>query len=210
MQILGRDIIISLAIIIAIILTNTKKRNEKVVSLYNIGIILFTTTIVIIYSLTGISPISGFHTEIRINEISVIPLSTIIGMVQGGLTFHTIINILGNIMMFMPIGFLTPLLWNNLKSLKNTLVLGFSISLLIEITQLFLSRASDIDDLILNTSGVVLGYLVFMAFNKLFPKFKEKMLLQSKTMENKYMLAIGIFIPYIVIIVGGIYDRISY
>lgn len=112
--------------------------------------------------------------------------------------------------MFMPIGFLTPLLWNNLKSFKNTLALDFSISLLIEITQLFLSRASDIDDLILNTSGVVLGYLVFMVFNKLFPKFKEKMLLQSKTMENKYMLALVIFIPYIVIIVGGIYDRIAY
>ena len=72
---------------------------------------------------------------------------------------YFIINILGNIIMFMPIGFLVPSIWhfNN----KKVLFIGFLSSLFIEISQLFLPRSSDVDDLILNTFGVFLGLLLY-------------------------------------------------
>ena len=72
--------------------------------------------------------------------------------------YYFLINFLGNIVMFVPIGLFLPLLWG--LSGKKTLLLGFASSLLIEICQLFLVRGTDIDELILNTTGVLLGLLL--------------------------------------------------
>lgn len=70
-----------------------------------------------------------------------------------------LLNIIGNFAMFLPTGIMTPLLYRHLDSLKKTVLTGFLISLTIEIIQLpFASRASDIDDLILNTAGCLAGY----------------------------------------------------
>lgn len=207
MQILGRDILISLIVIFTIVYTNIQRKNEKGISLYNIGIILLSLVMVIIFSLTGVSPISGFNIDIRIDEISFTPFKGIIEMLQGGLTLYTIINIIGNIIMFMPMGFLLPLLFSNLDCLKKTVAIGFGTSLLIEFTQLFLIRATDIDDLILNTLGTMLGYLVFLAFKKLLPRLTEKFSTESIGKENKLMLWSCILVPYMVIIMAGFYDR---
>ena len=207
MQILGRDILITLIAISTIVYINSQRKNKKRTSLYNTGIILLSVVMVIIFSLTGVSPISGFNIEIRIDEISFIPFRDIIEMLKGGLTLHTIINILGNIIMFMPMGFLLPLLFSNLDSLKKTVVIGFGTSLLIEFTQLFLIRATDIDDLILNTFGTMLGYLVFLTFKKLLSRLTEKFSIESIGMENKLMLWSCILVPYIVIVMAGFYDR---
>ena len=69
------------------------------------------------------------------------------------------LNVIGNAAMFIPTGILTPLLYKHLDSLKKTVLTGFLISLTIEILQLpFAVRASDVDDLILNTAGCLAGY----------------------------------------------------
>lgn len=207
MQILGRDILISVAIVCIILLIHAKCKNERGISLYNIGIILFSLSMVIIFSLTGVSPMSGFHFDIRIDEISLIPFEGMIEMLQGGITTHSVINIVGNIVMFMPIGFLIPLLWDKLNSFKNVVFFGFATSLLIELTQLFLIRGTDIDDLILNTVGAVLGYLVFIIFKNIFSGFTKKVITESKAMQNKFVFLSGMLVPYVVIIVCGFYDR---
>ena len=82
------------------------------------------------------------------------------------------INFLGNIIMFMPIGFCIPLLWN--LSNKKIILIGFYISFSIEFCQLFLARGTDIDDLILNTLGTILGLLVFKGISKAFKKQFQK------------------------------------
>lgn len=69
------------------------------------------------------------------------------------------LNIIGNFAMFIPTGIMTPLIYKKLDSFKKTVLTGLAISLAIEIIQLpFASRASDIDDLILNTAGCAAGY----------------------------------------------------
>ncbi len=69
------------------------------------------------------------------------------------------LNIIGNFAMFIPTGIMTPLIYKNLDGLKKTVSTGFAISLTIEIIQLpFASRASDVDDLILNTAGCLAGF----------------------------------------------------
>ena len=73
-----------------------------------------------------------------------------------------LLNLIGNCTMFIPTGIVVPCLYKNLRSFKKTVLTGFLISLSIEIIQLpFAVRASDIDDLILNTLGVVIGYGIY-------------------------------------------------
>lgn len=210
MQILGRNILISMAIMIMILIINAKHKNRREISLYNTGIMLYSLSMVIIFSLTGISPMSGFHLDIRIDEISFIPFEGIIEMLRGGITIHSFINIIGNIAMFMPIGFLLPLIYTKVNSCKKVVIIGFCTSLLIELSQLFLTRGTDVDDLILNTLGATLGYLAFTAFKSIFNIFTEKIITESKTIQNKFILLSGILIPYIVIIICGFYDRYTF
>lgn len=85
------------------------------------------------------------------------------------------INFIGNIIMFIPIGFLLPLLWRKFQSGFATISLGFLISLSIEILQLPQMRSSDVDDLWLNTLGTGLGYVIFLFIpKKILPRFKFK------------------------------------
>jgi len=73
-----------------------------------------------------------------------------------------LLNIIGNFAMFIPTGIMTPLIYKNLGSFKKVMLTGFLISLCIEILQLpFAVRASDVDDLILNTAGCLAGYGIF-------------------------------------------------
>lgn len=69
-----------------------------------------------------------------------------------------------NLLLFVPFGFLLPFVWPNIKKLSYVVFSGFSFSLLVEISQLFNNRQTDIDDLILNTLGTLMGYLLFHLF----------------------------------------------
>ncbi len=76
--------------------------------------------------------------------------------------FDLLINIIGNFAMFIPTGIMTPMIYKNRNSLRKTVMTGFLISLIIEIIQLpFAVRASDVDDLILNTAGCLAGYGIY-------------------------------------------------
>ena len=78
-----------------------------------------------------------------------------------------LLNIIGNFALFIPTGIVTPILYRNLDSLKKVTLTGFLISLTIEIIQLpFAVRASDVDDLILNTAGCLLGYALYRLFRR--------------------------------------------
>jgi glycopeptide antibiotics resistance protein len=73
-----------------------------------------------------------------------------------------LLNIIGNSTMFIPTGIMTPLLYKHLNSFRKVTFTGFAISLAIEIIQLpFAVRCSDVDDLILNTAGCIIGYGIY-------------------------------------------------
>ena len=86
---------------------------------------------------------------------------------------YLLINIFGNIIMFIPIGFTIPLLWR--ASARRTLIIGALISLTIELCQLFMLRGTDVDDLLLNTAGVFLGVLLSGIVKKHCCKLAEKL-----------------------------------
>ena len=73
-----------------------------------------------------------------------------------------LLNLIGNFALFIPTGIVTPLIYKNINTLKKVTLTGFAISLTIEIIQLpFAVRASDVDDLILNTAGCLTGYGIY-------------------------------------------------
>ena len=80
--------------------------------------------------------------------------------------FDILWNVLGNSLLFVPTGILLPIVNKRLNTFPRVILSGALISLCIEIIQLpFFDRASDIDDIILNTLGVALGYGIYKIFN---------------------------------------------
>lgn len=83
-------------------------------------------------------------------------------------------QLVGNILLFVPLGFALPILYPklNLKSI-NIVIICFFVSLTIELTQLvsgvfigYNYRSFDVDDLLLNTIGSIIGLLLFKLFSK--------------------------------------------
>ncbi|MBQ9119867.1 MAG: VanZ family protein [Lachnospiraceae bacterium] len=77
------------------------------------------------------------------------------------------INLLGNVVAFMPFGFFLPILKKWAKGFGSVLLATLSFSLLIELLQLIYKVGTfDVDDLFLNTLGGVLGYLLLWGIRK--------------------------------------------
>jgi len=71
-----------------------------------------------------------------------------------------------NILLFVPIGILLPLLWQRFQRWYAVVLTGAGLSLLIELSQLFTYRVTDIDDLMMNTLGALVGYISYLVFFK--------------------------------------------
>ena len=84
------------------------------------------------------------------------------------------INLFGNILIFVPFGFMEPLT-SKKRSFWATLIDGCLVSLSVEIFQ-FITKVGrfDVDDLMLNTTGVALGYVCFLVWNAIRRKYGTK------------------------------------
>lgn len=79
-----------------------------------------------------------------------------------------LLNLIGNTTMFIPLGIVWPVVFKRLNSHGKIIAAGFGVSLVIEVLQLpFFDRASDVDDLILNTLGFLMGYGIYLLVKKL-------------------------------------------
>lgn len=93
--------------------------------------------------------------------------------VERGMWSAILVNFPGNIIMFMPVGFFASLLSDKPRWWKGTLW-AFGLSFFIETAQLFVARGTDVDDLILNTIGGLLGYGLFHLVNRIAPSMVAK------------------------------------
>ncbi len=93
-----------------------------------------------------------------VQSLNLVPFSSIMrGLRVGGPLFA--INIVGNIVVFMPLGVLLPNIHPRFRSWASTMIIALGVSTLIEVLQ-FISaqRVTDVDDLLLNALGALLGY----------------------------------------------------
>ena len=103
-----------------------------------------------------------------------------------------------NAVMFMPFGFMLPLLWSKCRRWYRTTLVGFFTSLTIEAVQMFCSRATDVDDLMMNTLGACLGYVLSWAlFRKKWAREPEQ---DSGRVSQWCSLTVSILIPMLVIV----------
>lgn len=73
------------------------------------------------------------------------------------------LNLVGNIVALVPYGLFLPIMSPRNRSLWHVALLTFDFSFVVEIIQLVSKVGSfDVDDLMLNTLGGILGYLLFM------------------------------------------------
>ena len=80
---------------------------------------------------------------------------------------HSIINLGGNIFLFIPIGVFLPRLYPKLRNYFRFICACFGIIFLVEVLQLFTLLGSfDVDDLILNLFGMSLGFICYHLFHK--------------------------------------------
>ena len=79
-----------------------------------------------------------------------------------------LLNLIGNTAMFIPIGVIWPMVYKKLNTHCRVLAAGIGFSLCIEILQLpFFDRVSDIDDLILNALGFLIGYGLYLLVRRI-------------------------------------------
>ena len=98
-------------------------------------------------------------------RINIIPFVNILDYIDPA---DILLNIPGNVMMFIPSGIILPILYKRLNSFWKVTAAGALMSLGIEVLQLpFEVRASDVDDLILNTAGAMAGYGIYALFRRM-------------------------------------------
>jgi glycopeptide antibiotics resistance protein len=81
---------------------------------------------------------------------------------------EALLNLVGNTTMFIPLGIVWPSVFKKLNTHGKVIAAGVGVSLIIEVLQLpFYGRDTDIDDLILNSLGYLMGYGIYLLVRKL-------------------------------------------
>lgn len=132
---------------------NHKKKKEKVTVLHRIFVLLLGCYLTLLFTMT-ISPEYGFSLSRIGQEMNLIPFSAL-----REPSLNTL-NFLGNVFLFVPLGVLLVFISRQCRKMIYPLLSGLILSVLIELLQLFEGRGTDIDDVILNFLGTLLGYFV--------------------------------------------------
>ena len=106
----------------------------------------------------------------RLNAPNVVPLRAIRETAALGWGWPAVRLLAGNVIVFMPFGFLVPVIWPRLGRPLRMLLAGLLLSGAVELSQLAISlylgywyRMADVDDVLLNTCGVLLGFALLVA-----------------------------------------------
>jgi len=150
--------------------------------------LLFQRIIVrIIDSVTGFewnryvvtSPNSEGYFNILKQNSNIIPFKNTIGYITGSDRFNLDIiinNTLGNILIFLPLGIFLPLIFKKYSRITKVMVASIVISFSIEVLQIVLQVGRfDIDDVILNTIGGILGFLLLKIIKNVITLPKESL-----------------------------------
>lgn len=97
--------------------------------------------------------------------VNLIPFKTVWMYLRGDLPVNpgdvvmmSFANLAGNVLLLAPMGFLLPLLYDRMRSWNKIFLLGVTFSMTLEMVQYLLGRTADIDDVLLNSLGILLGY----------------------------------------------------
>lgn len=101
--------------------------------------------------------------------VNFVPFRTIRSYLRHASGSNIMVNIVGNIVMFIPWGMGLPLLWKKYRSFWKMIFMSLILPILIEFCQLFIGRSVDVDDVILNFIGGMLGALCYLILRRVCP-----------------------------------------
>jgi len=177
--------------------------------------IFFALYLVLLITLTLFDPMwgrngfnlfnwSGDYIDVYLeNSVNLIPFKTIIGYAKDLFvslldTSTIFLNLFGNLVCLMPMALFIPMLFKKVDNTKKFLISILAITLTIELLQLItFSGSCDIDDIILNTLGAFIAYMILSV--KDIKNLVRNILLLEKNEINKKKL-IWIIVPIIVVI----------
>lgn len=154
---------------------NTNK-NTKIFKniMYDIFLIYIVFLLkIVLFKYFSIIDVLNLKTNSGFRSFNLIPFQTVKDFISLGSEdfLWAFSNIIGNIAVFMPLGYLLPLLFKKSNNIYKVLSISLCLSILFEILQytLYLGSA-DIDDIILNTLGGITGYGVYILIKKFINK----------------------------------------
>lgn len=156
---------IFLVVIISIRLTSIRVNNEKFVFYREFLNLIFVIYALLLYHLltnTELNKTSGFN---------LIPFTEILRYEFGTYGFYW--NVLGNIALFIPYGYFVSG-YVNANKVSHILWVSLITSATVEFVQYFIGRSFDVDDILLNVVGAIIGFLLYIGFTairKHLPRF---------------------------------------
>ncbi|MGM0339557.1 VanZ family protein [Candidatus Enterococcus murrayae] len=151
---------------------------------------VFLLYLYLVINVTGVGTLEdilSYPDLTRPEEINLSSFQTGVGM----------LNVL-NIIMFTPLGFLLPLIWKQCRRLGFVVLLGCEFSLMIEFLQLFNRRATDIDDLLMNTLGAFIGFFLWKLSKKIIHRAPKEIQVFPRQEPQIYLFLslTGVFFLY--------------
>ena len=125
---------------------------------------LFCTIFIIIFATILFVPIT-FQPEQHI--LNLIPFNWVN---EQESTQQFLVEVIPNIIIFIPLGLFIPIVFINKRKLYRTAIIVFILTFCIESFQYFIGRSCDINDIIANLSGGIIGYLIFKILNQVAKK----------------------------------------
>ena len=141
------------------------KRNKNIpkISVTIGSLLLFYYVYLTFYNIVGIPSVGEMNRLAGFGESVVNPNIYLIPFGEG-----IELSFILNIVLFVPIGFLVSVISPSLRKWNRVAMLTLQMSLIIEISQIFtLARATDINDLIANTLGGIVGYLSYVLLSRM-------------------------------------------
>ena len=145
----------------------TKKEAKRVRTLGKILFILYIIFLVYFLFLSDWYGREGVMDEYHYNLVLFKEIKRFIKYRHQLGTFAVFSNLFGNILIFMPVGYFSAMAGKR-RSFFKTLFWSFCLTFCVELMQLITKVGCfDVDDILLNTIGGVLGYIVFVVCNLL-------------------------------------------
>lgn len=158
---------IFLVVIIAIRISYLKINHEKFVFYKEFWNLVFVVYVLILFQLLTDSEIN------TTSSLNLVPFTEMFRYRIGSTLFYS--NVVGNILIFLPFGYFVSGYIRATK-ISHILFISFFSSLTVELVQLQIGRSFDIDDIILNVGGAILGFLLYIALGaikKHMPRFLQ-------------------------------------
>lgn len=133
---------------------------------FNFATLLMVLSCLIIIRFT-IFPDNSLGIGSSIGGVNIVPFKWIKESYSHS-SIDLLLNLGGNIALFVPFGLSLPLCFKKIRRLSIVIFIGTSTSILIEFIQMLIpNRWSDIDDIILNSLGMTVGYIIFTLFHRI-------------------------------------------